>query len=287
MEAGRPSETALGAAALRAAHLAGPGPYVFEDDWAVRLTGPSYRELAERGELAELFTTHGVLHLVGQLVGRARWAEEALVASLDQGVRQFVNLGAGLDSLPQRRPELLDTMSVFELDHPDTQQYKLARLEALGVARDPRVHYVPVDFERQSVDEALAATAFDAQAPCFVMWLGVVTYLSREDTLRALERLRSCIAPGSQIAMDYPIHPELLAPDDRARVETIQRGSTGVGEPRRATYEPAELRAEIEALGYACIEDLSAEEHRARYFAGRSDGLGPFAQVHLARFRAL
>ncbi len=287
MEAGRPSETALGAAAMRAAHLLGPGPHVFEDEWALRLTSESYRELAERGELADLFTQHGVLAILGQLVGRARWAEDALEASLDEGVRQLVNLGAGLDSLPLRRTDLLDRLTVFELDHPDTQQYKLARLRELGVAPDPRVHYVPVDFETQSVDEALAATRFDPRVPCFVMWLGVVTYLTREDVLRTLERLRATIAAGSQVALDYPISPELLQGADRELFESVRAGSAGLGEPRRATYEPAALRQEIEALGYACIEDLSAEDHRARYFAGRSDGLGPFAQVHLARFRAV
>ena len=56
-------------------------------------------------------------------------------------------LGAGLDSFALRRRDLLDRLAVFELDHPDTQRYKLARLEELGVAIDPRVHFVAVDFE--------------------------------------------------------------------------------------------------------------------------------------------
>lgn len=286
MQTGQPSETAIGVAAMRAAHLAGPGPYIFEDPWALRLTSESYREIAKRGELAGFFDGHGVLAILGQILGRARWAEDALMASLDAGVTQLVNLGAGLDSFPQRRPDLLPRLQVFELDHPDTQNYKLARLAELGVARDARVHYVAIDFEQETVDTALARSPFDPTSPCFVIWLGVVTYLTHADVMRTLESLRGVLAVGSQVAIDYPIAPEQLVGEDRALFENIRDGSAGLGEPRRATHDPVELQREITALGFECIEDLSSAEHRARYFQNRSDGLRPYAQVRLARFRA-
>ena len=58
-------------------------------------------------------------------------------------------------------------------------------------------------------------------------------------------------------------------------------------EPRRATHDPAELRRDVCALGFELIEDLDSEEVARRYFAGRRDGLGPYPQVHLARFRTI
>lgn len=282
MQAGQPSETALAVAGMRFEHLLGPGPHVFEDPWAERLTSGEYCDLARAGFFAQQLSP-----ILGQILGRARWAEDALEQALGEGVGQYVILGAGLDSFALRRADLLPRLEVFELDHPDTQRYKLARLAELGVESDPRVHFVAVDFEREGVAAALARTAFSADVPSFFSWLGVVSYLSEEDVMRALAGIRACAAPGSQVAMDYPIAPEHLGPEDRALFESIRAGSAGLGEPRRATHDPEALHREVCALGYECVEDLSCEEHRQRYFAGRSDGLRPYPQVHLARFRAL
>jgi len=285
MRAGRPSETAIAVAAMRAAHRLGEGPLVFDDPWALRLTSDDYRDLAEQGKLRGMFEGLGLKPILGQILGRARWNEASLEASLDDGIGQYVILGAGLDSFALRRPDLLDRLRVFELDHADTQGYKLGRLEQLGVAHNSRVAYVAVDFERETVDAALARSSFSPEMPSFFSWLGVVAYLTREDVMRTLRALRNCAAPGSLVAFDYPIPPERLAGEDRALFDEIRRGSAELGEARRDTHDPDALRAAVETLGYEQIEDLSSADHHARYFAGRSDGLRPFPQVRLARYR--
>ena len=142
-----------------------------------------------------------------------------------------------------------------------------------------------VDFERESVDAALARSAYSPDVPPFFSWLGVVAYLTREDMMRTLRALHNCAAPGSLVTFDYPIPPERLTGEDRALFDEIRKGSAELGEARRDCHDPDELRAALEALGYERIEDLSSAEHRARYFAGRSDGLRPFPQIRLARYR--
>ena len=87
--------------------------------------------------------------------------------------------------------------------------------------------------------------------------------------------------------MDYPIHPELLDDEFRSLFERVRDGSAGIGEPRRATHDPEELRMRVCALGYESIEDLAYEDHVARYFSGRDDGLLPYPQIHLALFRSI
>lgn len=276
----------MGVAAMRAAHLAGPGPYVFEDPWALKLTSEMFREVAARDELAGFFAKLGLTPIEGQILGRARWNEEALEASLERGIAQYVMLGAGLDSFALRRSDLLDRLAVLELDHPDTQRYKRERLAELGVTPDPRVRYVEVDFERESSESALARGGFKADMPAFFSWLGVVTYLSRDDVMKTLTGIRAAMCAGSLVALDYPIAPEALAEEDRTLFESVRDGSAELGEPRRATHVPEVLRRDICGLGYRCVEDLSSEEHRARYFADRRDGLRPYPQVHLALFEA-
>ena len=74
-------------------------------------------------------THHGPITL-----SRSRYAEDQLAAALDQGVQQYVILGAGFDTFAFRRPDLLDRLQVFEIDHPATQALKHQRLAMLGKA---------------------------------------------------------------------------------------------------------------------------------------------------------
>jgi methyltransferase (TIGR00027 family) len=287
MRANESSSTARGAAALRAAHLVGDPPYVFEDPYALALAGEEWRSAHERGELRETFRMLGLERLEGQLVGRARWAEDALERSIDRGISQYVIVGAGLDSFVLRRSDLLKRLRVFELDHPASQNEKRAQLEALGFEASDAVEWVEADLEITPVGVALADSSFRRDVPSFFAWLGVVTYLSEEAIFATLRSIRECSAPGSLVAMDYPVHPKLLDEEFRLLFERVRDGSAQVGEPRRATHDPEQLRARVGALGYETIEDLSYEDHVARYFAGRSDGLLPYPQQHLALFRTL
>ncbi|HKI47366.1 MAG TPA: class I SAM-dependent methyltransferase [Balneolales bacterium] len=41
-----------------------------------------------------------------------------------RGVRQYVILGADLDTFAQRRPEVASRLHIFEVDQPDTQSWK-------------------------------------------------------------------------------------------------------------------------------------------------------------------
>jgi methyltransferase (TIGR00027 family) len=50
---------------------------------------------------------------------RTRFAEDALAAAVERGVRRVVVLGAGLDTYAYRNPSR-DRLCIFEVDHPAT-----------------------------------------------------------------------------------------------------------------------------------------------------------------------
>ncbi|MBO0721982.1 MAG: class I SAM-dependent methyltransferase, partial [Blastocatellia bacterium] len=83
----------------------------------------------------------------------------ARTVAIDDAVRaaaspQLVILGAGLDGRGWRMPEL-SRVTVFEVDHPDSQREKMARAARLTkFAAD--IRFVPVDFTRDNLDESLA-----------------------------------------------------------------------------------------------------------------------------------
>ena len=288
MESGKASMTAQLVAGLRAAHFqSGVRPLIFEDPFAAHFTGGVFREPLERGDLQAYVERLALQPIQGGIVGRARLAEDALLRAMrEDGVRQFVLLGAGNDSFLLRRPELLDRLRVFELDHPASQAEKRAKLAQLGFESHPNVRFVSVDFEAESAGDALLRSDFDPACPAFFNWLGVVTYLHREAIFAALRSIQEATAPGSQIVFDYPIAPHLLVrEEDRARALEVQRSTEAVGETRHTKHVPAELAREVEALGWSVEEDLSPEALFARYFEGRGDGLRPNPENRLMRLR--
>ena len=104
-------------------------------------------------------------------------SEEALTEAVNNGATQLVVLGAGLDTLAYRTP-LAGRLRIFEVDFPATQARKRDMLAAAEIAVPDTLTYVAVDFERQTLAEALDAAGFVAAKRSFFSWLGVVPYLT-------------------------------------------------------------------------------------------------------------
>jgi methyltransferase (TIGR00027 family) len=270
LASGRPSVTAQRVAVRRAAHQLLDRPLVFDDPVAVRIIG---REAGAR-----LFTNPyagaGGLdrYFRAFMAARSRIAEDELAAAVRRGVHQYVILGAGLDTFAYRNPFSPGTLRVFEVDHPSTQVWKRARLSEMGIATPPDLTFAPIDFDRLTLAEGLAAAGFDRLRPAFFSWLGVTHYLADEVVTATLEFIASTPAGGGGV-FDYPVTPpraNLLARWIRA---AIMRRVAAAGEPWRSSFRPSELTERLKAMGFSRVEDLGDREINARYFGGRSDGL--------------
>ena len=114
------SRTALRVALRRAAHQIHDEPLVFDDPVAVPILGPIHAEELRRTPLRpdRPFSTS----LRAFIVARSRLAEDNLGHAVTDGVRQYVLLGAGLDTFAYRNP--YPQLRVFEVDHPATQEWK-------------------------------------------------------------------------------------------------------------------------------------------------------------------
>lgn len=249
--------TAFSAAALRAWHtLAGEEPKIFRDDLALALTGMSAAQAIALGERVPSASA-------STCVLRSRYTEDRL-AQARLGLSQYVVLGAGLDSYGLRMGEALDDLAVFEVDDPPFQQWKRERIAELGLETPGQLHFVPCDFETTAIADALARSGFDAAAPCFVSWLGVTQYLTRQaiaETLRwAGER-----PAGSQIVLTFL--------ESNAQAAQLRTSMAKTGVAVLSDFATIEMTAMLQAAGFTRIEHLSPEQAEARYFAGRSDGL--------------
>ncbi len=269
MQSGRPSRTALGAAAHRAVHQVLEYGSIFSDPLAVRILGAE-AEAAVRD--AEKDPSRRRLRLF--IAVRTRFAEDALAAAAARGVRQLVVLGAGLDTYAYRSA-LGESLRVFEVDHPATQAWKRQRLAEAAIPVPRTLTFAPVDFERESLAAGLAVAGYDAAQQTFFTWLGVVPYLTEQavfSTLGFIARLPG----GAHVVFDYgnPRAAEAGQDEHAAARGALAARVNSLGEAFRSHFETAALNARLAALGFREIEDLGPASIRERYFAGRGGAVG-------------
>jgi methyltransferase (TIGR00027 family) len=264
-----PKPSALRVAILRAAHQILDVPVVFEDAFALRILG-----VAEQDSLRSdpwRYNTPRLRGLRASVVVRSRMAEEEGVRSKECGVRQYVILGAGLDTFGYRNQDH-DRSRIFEVDLPATQQWKRNCLRVAGIKEPASVTYAAVDFERSTLDEGLKQAAFCRSEPAFFSWLGVTMYLEEGAVMNTLRFIAS-LAPGGGVVFDYGVLPGLLSPVERSRMEFLAARAAEHGEGWKAYFDPSSLVAALRSLGFGQVEDFGPERLNERYLSGRTDGL--------------
>jgi len=242
-----------------------PPPHVIEDVIGRQLVAPP-----------DDWRTRGDMHPIGtkpfraSIVARARFVEDLV---LDSGVRQYVILGAGLDTFAQRRPE--SEITIYEVDRPDPQAWKRQRLIELGFGVPARLRFVPVDFEAgETWWDGLIAAGFDATQPAVVASTGVSMYLTR-DAIAATLRQVAKLASGSFMVMSFLLPIELADPDVRPGLQRSIDGARASGTPFISFFTPDEMLALAREAGFRDVRHVSAAALAERYFAGRTDGLRP------------
>jgi methyltransferase (TIGR00027 family) len=277
MQPGEPSRTALGAAAHRAVHQVLEGGHIFADPLAVRILGAD-----ADAAVCDAESNPSKRRLRLFIAVRTRFAEDALAAAVARGVSQLVVLGAGLDTYAYRNA-FADSLHVFEVDHPATQAWKRQRLAEAAIPLPSTLTFAPVDFERETLADGLAAAGFDASKQSFFTWLGVVPYLTEQAVFSTLEFIAG-LPGGAHVVFDYanPVTPGFGRDGYAAAHEALATRVALIGESFKSCFETDALHAKLMTLGFREIEDLGPALIRERYFANRGDSL-PDRGGHIIR----
>jgi methyltransferase (TIGR00027 family) len=263
-------DTAARVALWRALHVqADAPPHVFEDEIGLKLVAPAdgWQKRPDMSPFTRPFRA--------SIVARARFIEDLVAGEADRGARQYVILGAGLDTFAQRRPELAARLRVFEVDQPGPQAWKRQRLLDLGFGIPPFLRFVPVDFEAgETWWQRLLAEGFDPAERAVVASTGVSMYLTRE-AIAAMLRDVAGLAAGSTLALSFLLPIELADPEMRPGIQRAIDGARANGTPFLSFFTPAEIVALARQAGFREVRHVAASELAERYFAGRADGLRP------------
>ena len=273
MDGREPSRTAQQVAGSRAAHQLIDNASVFKDPFARLLLDANALKAAD--ERAREPTSKPFRLF---LAARSRFADDCIAQEVDDGLRQVVVLGAGLDTFGLRNPYRDIGLHVFEVDHPATQAWKRERIAASGIALPSELTFVPVDFEQDDLAERLAEAGFNRSEPALYIWLGVVPYLERQTVFSLL---RFVAGSNAGIVFDYSEPLENYAPERRAHAEAMAARVAAAGEPWITLLDPTELSDELIRMGFRDIEDLDPTRLAERYFGVQAGGPDRGAGPHI------
>ena len=307
MKENQASFTAMSVAYMRAYHSMHDTPKIFDDFLAYDLIPEEKRALIEQ-HLIEQNVTWGqqlsdsdysvsrsdqtinseslmqeTHRYAGIFSSRARYAEDTLEKAVKQGVKQYVILGAGMDTFAFRQPEMMEKLEVFEVDHPATQEFKLHRLAELGWEHPAKLHFISVDFTKESLVTALiSSSSYDPKVKTFFNWLGVTYFLTRDEVFTTLRSITEIAPAGSIIVFDYldidAFIPEKSSPQMQKSLEYLRK----IDEPMITGFKPSTLAEELASLGFSLQENLSPADIEERYFKGRTDGYHAYEYGHFA-----
>lgn len=193
---------------------------------------------------------------------------------------QYVICGAGMDSFAFRNQ--IHNIKIFEVDHPDTQRYKLERIKKLEWIIPENLTFVPVDFSKDSLKEKLLEKGFEPNLPTFTAILGVTYYLTLpvfEQTLKIISELSP---EGSKLIFDFPdertFSEELKK--NAPRVQELADVTEKLGEPMLHGFSTEEVKQALERNAFELASHYRPETIQDLYFEGRSDGLKAYENVH-------
>lgn len=293
------SRTALMTAYMRAYHAAYDTPKIFDDFLACHFVPEKARQIIEQ-HLMGLFQLYDPVRaalcpdratalawsmraMAASILSRARYAEESLEKAVRQGVKQYVILGAGFDTFVFRRSEMLEKIRVFEVDHPATQAFKRRCLAELGWEIPEKLHSVPVDFEQESLAEALSRSPYYPHTLSFFSWMGVTHYLTRDAVFTTLRSIADIAPAGSMVVFDYLDTGAFIPGRADKRVQALKESVQQVGETMRGGLDPSMLTADLACLGLRLKEDLEPSDIQERYFQGRTDDYHANRHTHFTR----
>jgi methyltransferase (TIGR00027 family) len=260
----------LAAVARGLLRLEATPPWVLDDAFALVLVGPAWQEL-RKGPVS-LFPAEVVREVLAAVCTRSRYAEDRLAAG---AFAQYVILGAGLDSFSWRRPDLLRSLRVFEVDHPASQAWKRERVSDLALPLSDSQVFVPADLEAGSLQDALRTAGFDWDQRALFSWTGVAPYLTVSaiaSTLRTIARA----AAGSEVVLSYRAEEAVLDEAGREFIRIYEPLAASLGEPLEPGWPVIEIERLIRRSGLEVVDHPARADLEERYFADRAEGLRPF-----------
>jgi methyltransferase (TIGR00027 family) len=268
-----PSKMAETVALIRALESEKPeDERICYDPYAIRFVSSDTREFMAREP--EKFRAEydsierGLPGYSNSVVARVRYFDDAVKASVEDGIEQLVILGAGYDTRAYRI-EGLTKVKVFEVDQPGTIDVKAGKIKEIFGLIPGHVTYVPLDLGADSLEKKLAESGYEPSKKTLFAMEGLIYYLTPATVDGLLSFAVHHSGRGSAVVLDYgKVRPNAAGGS---------AGTTGYnyakqrGEPVKS-YIEGSIEAFLSARGFSCIEKMESADYKKAYFHGKNAG---------------
>lgn len=264
----RPDHTAIRVALWRSLHvLIDPPPHIFIDKIGEKIVGE--KDWLKRADMDPNFSKS----MRASIVVRARFVEDLVHEEIKKGTTQYVILGSGLDTFAFRNPELENKVKIFEIDQPEQLNWKINRLNELGMKIPNSLNFVPVDFEAgESWLQKLKLAGLNPDLPSIVVSTGVSMYLSHETNLNLLKEV-STLSKNTVFAMTFMLSLDLLEGKEKSVMEFVMNRAKEAGTPFLSLFRPEELLNLAKEATLANSQIVTAKDLYEKYLRKRNDHL--------------
>jgi methyltransferase (TIGR00027 family) len=275
MKRNEPSKMAERIALIRVGESKKPeSERICYDPYAIRFIRPEILEFAARNpekykeeieQLERLFPG-----LANSAVARVRYFDDIVKASANDGLEQLVILGAGYDTRAYRIKELKN-IRVFEVDHPDTQQIKVKKINEILSSLPDNVVYVPVDLEFDKLGQRLAESGYDITEKTLFVMEGLVMYLQPETVDEILSFIGHNSGSGSAIVFDYgTLRSENAEENELEASKNIRNYTKQHREQIKFGIREGTIETFLSERGFFKIQNLTCEDYKKAYFHGKN-----------------
>jgi len=275
--------TGMGVAYVRATgNLYPKEKRLFEDTYSEKLLSPLYKFFIFLQHSPRINDAIVKLKDLGWFFCRFRYIDDVLKDSIARkGLESVVNLGAGYDCRAYYIPGI-ERVRYFEVDYPSAIETKKAKMKKILGKLPDHVIYVPVDFEKQSLDTELKKAGYDLTSKTLFISEGVTQYISKEANDSILEYVAQA-APGSEIVFTYILKSFIEGKDLKGATEkSMYKWLVKGFKLFKYGLDPAEMRDYLSEYHLSLIEDIGSREMKERYMKKVSLGLDVFEIERIA-----
>ena len=208
--------------------------------------------------------------LSSSIMARVRYFDEFTKKSIAEGIEQLIVLGAGYDTRAYRIEEL-KYIKVFEVDHPNTQNFKIQKIMEIFGSLQGHIVYVPVDFETETFGQKLFDNGYDPSKKTLFIMEGLTMYIPLKAVAETLKFIVENSGKGSHVIFDY--YPESVV-DGTCKLgigTNIRNHVAEQGEPLQFGIKEEKIEDFLTEFGFSNVQNVTSEDYKALYFHGKNE----------------
>ncbi len=186
---------------------------------------------------------------------------------MDEGLEQFIILGAGYDTRAYRIAGL-EKIRTFEVDHPVTQKVKMEKIKEIFGSLLDHVVYIPADLARDDLSRLLMECGFDRFKKTLFLMEGLLYYLPPKVVDEILSFIVKNSGNGSGIIFDYLPQSVVDGSCELNEGKFIHNGAAHIGEPLKFGIKEGAIETFLSERGFSNVQNVTSEDYRKAYFNG-------------------